>query len=213
MFGLVLAIGIALSGGDPVEAAKKATLNGDYERSAILLESVKPTALNWNDYYYYSLINHFKLNQKEKALQDIKMVEMTFVKYTRRQDCLIYMMTEDLKHWKEGDLGDIGRDMGMSSDRLRIAKGGKDTQKVQKDIVDKLDRLIKQQEDKANGGGGDGQANKGEDKDGGASKSNSSSSWMKTCYDCEGHGTIVTPYGEQVLDFIRRRLVINSSVK
>lgn len=41
----------------------------------------------------------------------------------------------------------------------------------------------------------------------------SSSSWMKTCYDCEGHGTIVTPYGEQVLDFIRRRLVINSSVK
>jgi len=49
--------------------------------------------------------------------------------------------------WKDNDIGDVGRDMKVSADRLENAKAGKDTQAVQKKIMDKLDRLIKEQED------------------------------------------------------------------
>lgn len=148
MFCLILGTSLFFSTFDPLEVAKKHTLNGDYEKSALILDQMIPNSKNHNDYYYYSLINHFKLNQKDKALKDVKNLEMTFNKFNRRQDALIFMMTEDLKNWESGDLSDIARDMGNSGDRLRIAKSGQETQRVQKEIVDKLDRLIKQQEDK-----------------------------------------------------------------
>lgn len=34
----------------------------------------------------------------------------------------------------------------------------------------------------------------------------------KTCYECEGYGFVVTEFGEKVLDFVRRRLVIQARV-
>jgi hypothetical protein len=59
-------------------------------------------------------------------------------------------MRADLKTWTDGDMKDISRDMTNSSDRLLLSKAGAETQRVQKDIIDKLDTLIKESEDKAN---------------------------------------------------------------
>lgn len=161
MYHLILALATIIGvQGDTLESARKATIAGDYAKSAAILDKIKPTPETYNDYYYYRLLNHFKLNDKTKALEDLKNLEnsFNFNKLARRQDSLVFLMSEDLKNWKEGDLGDIERDMKKSADRLQIAQGGKETQKIQKDIVDKLDKLIKDQENK--GKGGDGQGDK-----------------------------------------------------
>lgn len=153
MIGLVLGLLLIVAASDPMDAARNATLAGDYEKSAAILDGFQPTAKNYNDYHYYSLVNHFKLNHKDAAVKHYTALENSFSKLNRRQDSLVFLMGEDLKHWKDGDLKDISRDMGNSADRLQIAKAGNNTQKVQKDIVDKLDKLIKDAEDKANGAG------------------------------------------------------------
>jgi DnaJ-class molecular chaperone len=36
---------------------------------------------------------------------------------------------------------------------------------------------------------------------------------MKDCPECEGHGCVLTATGEKLLDFIKRRLVIDTNTK
>ena len=56
--------------------------------------------------------------------------------------------------WKEKkDLGAIARKMRVIEDRLVVAKGGPQTQKLQKEVIDRLDEIIKELENKKKGGG------------------------------------------------------------
>jgi hypothetical protein len=133
-----------------MDAARTASLAGDYEKSDTILKSFRPTPNNYDEYHYYSLINHFKLNQKEAAGKDLVALERSFTHLPRRHEALVGLMRADLKTWTDGDMKDISRDMTNSSDRLLLSKAGAETQRVQKDIIDKLDTLIKESEDKAN---------------------------------------------------------------
>ena len=133
----------------PFEQAKKYTQMGDYEASLILLAAVKPNKDIYNEYCFLMAVNHFALNDKLGAEKWIKAINDTFEPLQRRHASLVFLMEEDIKHWKEGDLNDIERDMRKSADRLNNAQAGDKTQVVQKQIVDKLDKLIKEQEDKA----------------------------------------------------------------
>jgi hypothetical protein len=86
------------------------------------------------------------------------------------------LMFVDMQSWKEGkDLGNIARLMDNSERRLDLARGGKQTQDIQKKIVFRLDELIKEKENQAKaggggGGGGGGQQAQGQCPDGGQSK-------------------------------------------
>ena len=64
----------------------------------------------------------------------------------------------DMQMWKEKDLGAVARKMSVIGERLDIARGGPQTQKIQKEVVARLDEIIKELENKAkkNGGGGGG---------------------------------------------------------
>jgi len=66
---------------------------------------------------------------------------------------LIYL---DMQTWKDKDLGDIGRKMNNIERRLELARGGPQTQKLQKEVVMRLDEIIKKLENQAKGGGGGG---------------------------------------------------------
>lgn len=55
----------------------------------------------------------------------------------------------DMQTWKDKDLAAISRKMKVVEDRLQLARGGDKTQKIQKDIVARLDELIKDLENKA----------------------------------------------------------------
>ena len=62
----------------------------------------------------------------------------------------------DMVTWQDKDLGWISRKMGVIKDRLDISRGGKKTQKMQKEVLVRLDEMIKEKENqqKGNSNGG-----------------------------------------------------------
>ncbi|MCC6420249.1 MAG: hypothetical protein IT429_18595, partial [Gemmataceae bacterium] len=58
------------------------------------------------------------------------------------------LMLLDMQTWKDKDLGAIARKMGNIERRLELARGGPQTQKLQKEVVLRLDELIKELENK-----------------------------------------------------------------
>lgn len=139
--------------------AKKLTFNGYYEDSDKLL--VKYTKFS-NDYHLCKMINAFQQNNKVLAEKHLKVLEDSFEPLPRRYESLIYLVRADIEHWKVEELDDIARDMKHSGSRLRIARGGKKTQGIQEEILRKLDKKIKNLQDKADGASGSGEDKKDE---------------------------------------------------
>lgn len=74
------------------------------------------------------------------------------------------LMQYDLGNLEEKSLDDVSNKMSDVTRRLNLARAGQKTQKVEKEIVDLLDELIKKMEDQSSGGGagsGQGKAGKG----------------------------------------------------
>ena len=63
------------------------------------------------------------------------------------------LMLLDMQTWQDKDLGAVARKMRISERRLDLARGGPQTQKIQKDIEARLKELIKELENKAKKGG------------------------------------------------------------
>lgn len=147
MYALVLALILAQPAGD-FQQAKSHTGNRDYEASLQILKRLPPAVDN--EYAYLMAVNYFALNNKAEAEKWIGFANDSFTPLPRRYASLLWMMEQEVKTWKQNDLGDIERDMRRSADRLDTYHSGEKTQKVQADIVSKLDKLIKEQEDQAN---------------------------------------------------------------
>src|SRR4051812_9101282 len=84
------------------------SMRGLYEESELVLKDLP--ANKKNDFYNFArLINNFALNQKEEALKYSTVLEdsFTYESMPRRHQVLAYIMSENLKTWKEADLGDI----------------------------------------------------------------------------------------------------------
>jgi len=63
------------------------------------------------------------------------------------------LMHFDMVTWQDKDLGAIGRKMDIIQRRLDLARGGKKTQKIQREVVMRLDEIIKELENQQNNGG------------------------------------------------------------
>jgi hypothetical protein len=62
-------------------------------------------------------------------------------------------MVLDMRSWRDDkDLGWVARKMDNIERRLELARGGPQTQKIQKEVVARLDEIIKQMENQAKGG-------------------------------------------------------------
>jgi hypothetical protein len=59
----------------------------------------------------------------------------------------------DMLSWQEKDLGWVARKMENIQRRLELKRGGKNTQKMQKEVLVRLDEMIKELENKQKGGG------------------------------------------------------------
>jgi hypothetical protein len=93
------------------------------------------------------------------------MLEETFEPLPRRYEALVFLIRADIEQWRSEDLKDISRDMKISGNRLNNLQISEKTQFVQKEIVRKLDKHIKDLEDKANGKGDGAGKDKGEKDD------------------------------------------------
>ena len=56
------------------------------------------------------------------------------------------LMLLDMHTWQDKDLGDIARKMENIERRLDIARGGPETQRQQREVLNRLDELIKKLE-------------------------------------------------------------------
>ncbi len=154
MFATLVALSLALTNPEgQFEKAKKLTLDGHYHESEAILKTIPPNKVDYQAYHFFRLTNNFATNNPAAAQKHAKELEESFSHtLPRRYEMLSHMMIHDLETWKKDDLGDIVRDMRNSSDRLKNGQGGKETQEIQTEIVKKLEKLIKENEDKANGG-------------------------------------------------------------
>jgi hypothetical protein len=164
MTGLLL--GLALLGTPDVQLqiVRAYTLDNDHERAAMVLDGIEPTPANHSTYHFFRMLTSFRLNDRPAAEQAYKEIEASFVPLPRRYAVLADLMADQLQRWKRDDPADIARDMAAVRDRLQTAKAGPKTQQMQKDVVAKLDKLIKEKEDQ---GKGKGQGAKGEQDVGG----------------------------------------------
>ena len=73
----------------------------------------------------------------------------------RMDNLLDALLDRQKQSWRDGDipakLGSIARKMDNIERRLELARGGPKTQKIQKDVVARLDEIIKQLENQAKG--------------------------------------------------------------
>lgn len=158
MFAFVLSVllgvqAVNVSPADQLKHGLSLALAGRYGESEDVMSKIDANKVSYDLYTFVRLMNNYALNKKADALRYGRMLDESFTsELPRRYKSMAYLMKNDLEAWgKSGELDDIARDMKHSANRLVNGQSGATTQKVQKDIVDKLDKLIKDQEDKMSG--------------------------------------------------------------
>lgn len=124
--------------------------DGDHEGSELILKKEKSSE---PAYAFYRLVNAFKLNRKTEGIKWADTIIYWFGdNMPQRYHDLAIIMKADMQTWKDDfdDLEDISREMTKITDRLKHLKGGGQTQQMQKDVLARLDKMIKDLEDKKN---------------------------------------------------------------
>lgn len=130
-----------------VHEARSFTNNGEHKEALLALDKVKISDADYNEYCYLKAVNHFSMNQAEEASFWIEKLLSSFSEMPKRYHEVAILMKHDMETWTKNDLGDVSRKMKIASERLSKNKGGKETQEVQKDILDTLGKMIKEKED------------------------------------------------------------------
>jgi hypothetical protein len=123
-----------------------------YEESLDALRYVRPEqVVDPASYFFYRAVAEHALLLKNEANQSIVGVVEDVADSPERYKMVAGLMFVDMLNWKEKDLGEIARKMDNIERRLDLARGGPQTQKIQKDVVARLDELIKKLENQCKG--------------------------------------------------------------
>jgi len=119
-------------------------------------------------------VSEYSLLQKDDANRSIRrLLEEAGAFSPERFKAVAMLMQLDMVAWKTKDLSDISRKMKDVERRLDLARGGPQTQEKQKEILARLDEIIKKLENQKKNPG-DGQCNGGECPGGGDTPGNPS---------------------------------------
>ncbi len=125
-----------------------------YEEALAALKAVRPEDVaDPASYLFHRAVCEHGLLAKEQAGQSINRLIEDVVAAPERYKTVAVLMLLDMQAWKDKDLGDIARKMENVERRLDLARGGPQTQKLQKEILRRLDEIIKEMENKKNGSG------------------------------------------------------------
>ena len=112
-------------------------------------QTVDPAA-----YLFHRAVCEHALLLKKEAGTTVTRLLTQAVDSPERYKTVGALMLLDMQAWKDKDLGAVARKMGNIERRLELARGGPHTQKLQKEVVARLDELIKELENKAKKSGG-----------------------------------------------------------
>ncbi|OAI52040.1 hypothetical protein AYO44_16775 [Planctomycetaceae bacterium SCGC AG-212-F19] len=134
-----------------------------YEEALEVLKTLKAEqVIDPAAFYFHRAVTEHGTLQKNDATKSIGRLLDDVPDAPERYKMVAALMFLDMQQWKAKDLGDISRQMNNIERRLDLARGGPKTQKLQKDVVARLDELIKKLENQQKGQGqgqgqGDGQ--------------------------------------------------------
>jgi len=105
-------------------------------------------------YLFHRAVCEYELMLREKADMSIDRLLVDVTDSPERYRMVAALMHFDMMTWQEKDLGWIARKMDNIQRRLDLKRGGKNTQKMQKDVLVRLDEMIKEIENKQKNQGG-----------------------------------------------------------
>jgi hypothetical protein len=148
--------------------ARQLSINRAYEESLAILKTFNPDqTIDPAAYLFHRAVAEHGLLKKDQAGETIARLITDATDSPERYRTVATLMLLDMETWRK-DLGGVARLMDNSERRLEIARGGPETQDIQKKIVARLDELIKELEQKAKKGGGGGGGGGGGDPNGGS---------------------------------------------
>ena len=116
------------------------------------LRVVKPEqVVDPSAYLFHRAVAEHALLLKKEAAESIVRLLDDAVDSPERYKMVAGLMLFDMMGWQDKDLGWIARKMDNIERRLELARGGPQTQKMQKEVVARLDELIKELENKQKG--------------------------------------------------------------
>jgi len=142
-----------------------------YEEALQTFNMFKPEqVVDPASFLFHKAVAEHALLKKTEANTSIARLLDDVPNAPERYKLVAALMHFDMVTWKEKDLGAIGRLMDIVQRRLDLARGGKETQKIQKEVVARLDELIKELENQDKDGDCDCTGGKPGSKPGSASK-------------------------------------------
>jgi len=134
--------------------AKALTGRKVYEEALEAFATVKPEeVVDPASYLFHKAVCEYELMLKDKADMSIDRLLVDVIDSPERYRMVAALMHFDMLTWQEKDLGWIARKMGSIQRRLDLKRGGKQTQRQQKEVLVRLDEMIKELENRQKSGG------------------------------------------------------------
>jgi len=134
--------------------ARALSIRRGHDEALVVLKSIRPEDVAAPATYLFTraVCEHATLQREEATRSIVRLLE-DGAGSPERYRTVSALMLLDMQTGKDKDLGAVARKMNVIGERLDIAKGGPQTQKLQKEVILRLDELIKELENKAKGGG------------------------------------------------------------
>jgi len=131
-----------------------------YEEALEVLAAVDPKqVVDPASYFFQRAICEHQLLKKSDTLKSLGNLLDNTQNVPERYKAVALLMRHDIEQLKEASLGEVAKKMSDVERRLILGRGGEKTQKVEEEIVEALDEIIKkveQQQQNSGGGGGQG---------------------------------------------------------
>jgi hypothetical protein len=129
-----------------------------YEEGLEVLAAVDPKQIvDPASYFFQRAICEHQLLKKGDAMRSLGNLLDNTQNVPERYKAVAALMRHDLEQLKDASLGEVAKKMLDVERRLTLGRGGEKTQKVEEEIVEALDEIIKKVEQQQSGGGGGGQ--------------------------------------------------------
>ncbi len=129
--------------------ARELTNRRIFDEALEALKAVKPEqVIDPGAYFFTRAVAEHTLMLRKEADDTVFRLLDDVTDAPERYRAIAWSMKFDMDTWQDNDLGWIARKMSVIKDRLDLTRGGKKTQRYQKEVLVRLDEMIKEMENK-----------------------------------------------------------------
>jgi hypothetical protein len=118
-----------------------------FEETQLVLQTIKAEdVVDPSVYFFTRALADYSLMSKAEATSAILRLLEDVSDAPERHRMVAALMQFDMLTWQDNDLGWISRKMNVIADRLDIVRGGEKTRKMQKEVLVRLEEMVKEKE-------------------------------------------------------------------